>query len=85
MLREEAVILIPVTFTTGLATVMVQVAFTLPAVAVITAVPGFTAVTTPVEETFATAPLSEDHTTLSVVLAGATVAFRVKVLPVSSF
>ena len=48
MLREEAVILIPVTFTTGLATVMVQVAFTLPAVAVITAVPGFTAVTTPV-------------------------------------
>ena len=85
ILRVGAVILTPVALTTGLATVTVQVAFTLPAVAVMTAVPGFTAVTTPSSDTFATAALLEDHTTLSAVLAGATVAFRVKVLPVSSF
>ena len=60
-------------------------AFTFPAVAVMTAVPALTAVTVPSAATFTTASLLEDHTILSVVSAGVTVAFKVKDLPVSTF
>ena len=68
-----------------MATVTLHVAFTFPAVAVITAVPAFTAFTVPLADTVATLVLLDFHTTLSVVLEGATVAFNVKDLPVVIF
>lgn len=63
-----------VTFTTAFLTVTVHVASTLPAFAVITAVPSLTAVTVPFSDTVATLLLLEVHTTLSVVSEGVTVA-----------
>ena len=85
MLRAEAVTLTFVTLTTALETVILHVAFTFPAVAVITAVPSLTAVTTPSADTVATFVLLEVHTTASVVSAGVTVAANVTVLPSVSF
>ena len=64
----------------GVVTVTEQVAFLLPAVAVIVALPFPTAVTTPLE-TVATDVLLDVHTTLSVELDGVTVAVSVAVFP----
>ena len=50
----------------------------------ISVVPAFAAVTVP-SETVATASLLDDHTTVSVVLAGSTVAVNVKDSPVIRF
>ena len=49
----------------------------------ISVVPAFAAVTVP-SETVATASLLDDHTTVSVVLAGSTVAVNVKDSPVQN-
>ena len=64
-----------------LETVTVHSAFTLPAVAVITAEPVFNAVTVPSSVTVATSSLSEDHTVESVVLEGVIVAVNLTVPP----
>ena len=63
-------------------TVTVQEADLLPAVAVMVAVPGATAVTLPLLSTVATDSLFEVHVTVSVVSEGSTVATSVSVLPV---
>ncbi len=76
----------PVTLTMGAFTVTTQTAVLAPSfvVTVIVAVPGPTAVTTPVEDTLATAVLLDFQLTdLSVALLGATVAFSADLSPVS--
>lgn len=66
-------------------TLTVQVAVFVPAVAVMVASPGATAVTLPVaESTVATSVLLEDHTTVSVEPSGVTVAVRLALSPAVS-
>ena len=65
-------------------TLTVQVAVFVPAVAVMIASPGATAVTLPVASTVATAVLLEDHTTVSVEPSGVTVAVRLVLSPAVS-
>lgn len=68
----------------GSLTCTVQVADTEPYVAEILAVPAATAVTRPDSETVANSSASEDHTTSSVVFAGAGVAVSCRVSPTAS-
>ena len=68
----------------GTLTVTVHSAFTLPTVAVITAVPSLIPVTVPSSDTVATVSSLEDHVTASVVSAGVTVAVNLNVVPASS-
>ncbi len=68
---------------TGTVTVTSQVADTLPALAVITALPPPTAVTLPLWSTVATSVLLLFHTMVSVLSLGLTVAARVSDLPFS--
>ena len=67
-----------------LETVTVHSAFTLPAVAVITAEPSFTAVTVPSSATVAISLSLDVHVTASVALAGVRVADNLKDPPGSS-